>query len=106
MQGSQLEEENGECMLFTLYFVFSIIHDNISFIAKQLIFSVQTSYKLNLPPHLIIHSSSIKLVETIGQGKLVTLECVHDLHDIDVANRGVWYCIQGAHSQRSRTSSN
>ena len=31
-------------------------------------FSVQSSYKLNLPPHLIIPSSSIKLVESIGQG--------------------------------------
>ena len=31
--------------------------------------SVQSSYKLNLPPHLLVHASSIKLVEPIGQGK-------------------------------------
>ena len=30
--------------------------------------SVQSSYKLSLPPHLIIPSSCIKLVESIGQG--------------------------------------
>ena len=32
------------------------------------IFSVQSSFKLNLPKHLIIHASNIKLLETIGQG--------------------------------------
>ena len=31
-------------------------------------FSVQSSFKLSLPPNLIIHSSSIKMTETIGQG--------------------------------------
>ena len=31
--------------------------------------SVQSSFKLDLPPHLIIPSSSLKLNETIGQGK-------------------------------------
>ena len=30
--------------------------------------TVQSSYKLNLPPHLIIPSSCIKLIESIGQG--------------------------------------
>lgn len=30
--------------------------------------AVQSSYKLKLPPHLIVPSSSLKLVETIGQG--------------------------------------
>ena len=51
-------------------------------------FLVQSSYKLNLPPHLIIPSSSIKLVESIGQGvcilavlrygDYVTLLCLDD----------------------------
>ena len=31
-------------------------------------FSVESSFKLDLPPHLIISSASIKLNETIGQG--------------------------------------
>ena len=31
-------------------------------------FTVQSSFKLNLPPHLIITASSIKLNEIIGQG--------------------------------------
>ena len=30
--------------------------------------SVKSSFQLNLPPHLIVPSSSIKLDETIGQG--------------------------------------
>ena len=32
-------------------------------------FSVQSSFKLNLPPPLIFEASTIKLDETIGQGK-------------------------------------
>ena len=31
-------------------------------------FAVQSSYKLNLPPHLIVHASNIKMTETVGQG--------------------------------------
>ena len=31
--------------------------------------SVQTSFKLKLPPPLIIEASSIKIVESIGEGK-------------------------------------
>ena len=34
--------------------------------------SVQSSYKLKLPPDLIVPSSNIKLIETIGQGECVT----------------------------------
>ena len=30
--------------------------------------SVQSSYKLNLPPYLLIHAADIKLMEPIGQG--------------------------------------
>jgi hypothetical protein len=30
--------------------------------------SVESSFKLDLPPHLIVPSASIKLNETIGQG--------------------------------------
>ena len=33
--------------------------------------SVKSSFQLNLPPHLIIPSSSIKLNETIGQGTII-----------------------------------
>ena len=32
-------------------------------------FSVQSSFKLNLSPHLIIKAANIKLIETIGQGE-------------------------------------
>lgn len=32
------------------------------------IISVQSSYKLSLSPHLIIHASNVKLMEPIGQG--------------------------------------
>ena len=31
---------------------------------------VESSFKLDLPPHLIVPSASIKLNETIGQGML------------------------------------
>ena len=37
---------------------------------QERVLSVQSSYKLKLPPHLIITSSTLKLVETIGQGKI------------------------------------
>ena len=30
--------------------------------------TVQSSYKLNLPRHLLIHAANIKLMEPIGQG--------------------------------------
>ena len=33
-------------------------------------FTVQSSYKLKLPPHLIVQAANIKITETIGQGKL------------------------------------
>ena len=33
--------------------------------------SVETSMDIDLPPHLIISSASIKLLETIGQGMSV-----------------------------------
>ena len=36
--------------------------------------SVQSSYKLTLPSHLLIHASNIKLLESVGQGNL-------DVHD-------------------------
>ena len=34
-------------------------------------FTVQSSFKLTLPPHLIITASSIKLNEIIGQGSYI-----------------------------------
>ena len=34
-------------------------------------FTVQSSFKLNLPPHLIITTSSVKLNEIIGQGIII-----------------------------------
>ena len=37
-------------------------------------FSVQSSYKLNLPKCLIIPSSNIKLLETVGQG-IINVYC-------------------------------
>ena len=33
--------------------------------------SVKSSFQLNLPPHLIFPSASIKLNETIGQGTII-----------------------------------
>ena len=36
--------------------------------------SVQSSYKLNLPQHLLIPASDIKLVEPIGQGDEIHVE--------------------------------
>ena len=38
--------------------------------ALRLEYAVQSSYKLNLPPHLTVHASNIKMTESIGQGKL------------------------------------
>ena len=35
--------------------------------------SVKSSFQLNLPPHLIIPSASIKLNETIGQGIIIII---------------------------------
>lgn len=40
-------------------------------------FSVQSSYKLNLPRYLIIPSSNIKLLETVGQGIINVMYVVH-----------------------------
>ena len=37
-------------------------------------FTVQSSFKLNLPPHLIITAASIKLNEIIGQG-IIAVPC-------------------------------
>ena len=70
IQGLSLEDQHGECKLLTKEDYSTLILMVISsliFTANQT-FTVQTSYKLNLPPSLILHSSSIKLVETIGQG--------------------------------------
>ena len=36
--------------------------------AEQVEISVKSSFKLDLPPHLIVPSSSIKLLHTVGQG--------------------------------------
>lgn len=35
---------------------------------REYSFSVQNSYKLNVPLHLIIHAANLKLLEAIGQG--------------------------------------
>ena len=42
--------------------------------------SVKSSFQLNLPPHLIIPSVSIKLNETIGQGMVSIL--YHSFTDV------------------------
>ena len=56
-----------------MYYVGTI--DNIKFLMCVALkgFAVQSSYKLKLPPHLIVHASNIKMTETIGQGKLIAL---------------------------------
>ena len=36
--------------------------------AERVEISVKSSFKLDLPPYLIIPSSSIKLLQTVGQG--------------------------------------
>ena len=36
--------------------------------AEQIEISVKSSFKLDLPPHLIVPSTSIKLLQTVGQG--------------------------------------
>ena len=35
--------------------------------------TVDVSFKFDLPPHLIIKSSNIKLTETIGQGVIIIM---------------------------------
>ena len=44
----------------------------------QRAFSVQSSFRLNLSPHLIIKAANIKLIETIGQGEYYY--CTHCLN--------------------------
>ena len=43
--------------------------------------TVKSSFKLDLPPHLIISSSSVKILKTIGQGiifaQYIALCCVN-----------------------------
>ena len=34
-------------------------------------YTVQSSYRLSLPPNLIVHASTIEIKETIGQGFVV-----------------------------------
>ena len=47
------------------------------------IISVQSSYKLHLPPYLLIHSANIKLAEPIGQGaKQICHESYHYAYHI------------------------
>ena len=41
-------------------------------------FSVQSSFKLKLSPHLVIKAANIRLIETVGQGDII--ECVHVLY--------------------------
>ena len=44
--------------------------------------TVQTSFKLNIPLNLIIHSNCISMTETIGQGIIgyiaIIFECIID----------------------------
>lgn len=56
---------------FYLYYSYNIIHLVLSHQNghRGAEMSVQSSFKLHLPPHLIIPSSSLKLNETIGQGR-------------------------------------
>ena len=53
-------------------------------------FTVQSSFKLTLPPHLIITASSIKLNEIIGQGNThetcMTNVCISFMLNLDVTS--------------------
>ena len=52
------------CMLDLHFILFLLI------LAVPLDYTVQSSYRLNLSPHLIVHASTIEMKETIGQGLL------------------------------------
>lgn len=39
-------------------------------------FSVQSSYKLHIPRHLIFPAANLELCEAIGQGKVLIISCV------------------------------
>ena len=58
-------------------------------------FAVQSSYKLNLPPHLIIHASNIKMTETIGQGMLIAIINFCTKMTFVSHFRGIWCGLQG-----------
>ena len=69
-------------------------------------FAVQSSYRLNLPPHLIVHASNIKMTETIGQGSYkpvvfvqVSIISCHDTF------RGIWCGLQRTPFGRWRENS-
>ena len=47
--------------------------DSSLLVSSIIALRVQSSYKLSLPPYLIIHASNIKMIETIGQGKLTAV---------------------------------
>lgn len=47
--------------------------DSSLLVSSIIALRVQSSYKLSLPPYLIIHASNIKMTETIGQGKLTAV---------------------------------
>jgi hypothetical protein len=53
-----------------------IIFGNNITVTGQRAFSVQSSFKLNLSPHLIIKAANIKLIETIGQGECNCTQCL------------------------------
>ena len=46
--------------------------------------SVESSFKLDLPPHLIIPSASIKLNETIGQGMCFLPDLTYLIGDLTI----------------------
>ena len=61
----------GECKLyFSNYELHACKFLSITVYPESLTktISVQSSYKLHLPPYLLIHSANIKLSEPIGQG--------------------------------------
>ena len=67
--------------------------------------SVQISYKLELPPHLILPSTCIKLVEPIGQGSPLSVKrCIFICMHCCALFRRVWNCLQGVHHEEPGTS--
>ena len=68
-------------LIIMKFFSLSVLAKQVDSEGSRSEISVQSSFKLHLPPHLIIPSTSIKLLETIGQGlKNVNSYCeIHNM---------------------------
>ena len=58
---------------------------------------VQSSYKLNLPPYLIISASNLKLCESIGQGNLNILATMSPIPIIVILHTGEFGIVYKGH---------